>query len=155
MVKYGSTVRIAVLPRDSNEPLYELPITLADTFAAHDTMKKSADKVRDWLYREATFVKKYSDITDDQILELARSRGIAIVPKTNFAELFYFVSRSGLTKGHYIEWYPLEIVCTCPGFKNRGYCWATNKVKSGTAIDHKWVASRETFYANRKLAYGE
>lgn len=157
MVKFGSTVRIAVLPRDNNEPLYAIPVTLADTYIAHDAMKKGTEKVRDWLYTQATFLKKYQDITDQQLVELAKARGLVFDKSlTTFPELFFFESLSGNTFGHYIESYsPSDTVCTCPGFKHRGYCWASAKVKSGNAMLYKWADSKESFYERRLNAYGE
>jgi len=66
----------------------------------------------------------------------------------------YFVaSRSGLTKGHYIRLYADGSVdCTCPGFINRGYCWATNKVKASAYALPAWNRSNSIFESNRSVA---
>jgi len=66
----------------------------------------------------------------------------------------YFVaSRSGLTKGHYIRlFYDGSLDCTCPGFVNRGYCWATNKVKANASALPMWTRSHTMFDSNRNTA---
>lgn len=155
MVNYGSTVRLAILPRDSNEPLYDIPVILADTNAAHNTIRQSVDKLKDWLYVKATTLKKFQDVTDEQIIELAKARGLSLeIPRIVFPDLYYVPSRSGNTSGHYIERNGNIVSCTCPGFTNRGYCWASNQILSSLLQDSKWVDNRENFYAYRKHDYG-
>lgn len=67
----------------------------------------------------------------------------------------YFIpSKSGLTLGHYIRKNKSLVDCTCPGFVNRGYCWASSKIKSNDLDTYKyyWNKSARDFDSNRDKA---
>ena len=75
------------------------------------------------------------------------------VPKPFIRKLYYVPSKSGRRYGHYIEVLENSIRCTCPGFKNRYYCWATREIQKGVGIyKYIWLSSHKEFDRQRDLA---
>lgn len=76
---------------------------------------------------------------------------------TKTARTRYFVaSKSGTTKGHYITLFSDATVdCSCPGFVNRGYCWASNKVKTSRYSFPQWNLSKSLFETNRFATFNQ
>jgi hypothetical protein len=128
-----------------------------------ETLITSAQK--DYANKVNAYNAAYSSMNEaKRVLEWAKSLTIGnglILPTESNVKLsespiqarYYVASKSGLTRGHYIYRYSDGSVdCTCPGFVNRGYCWASTKIKSNGLAFPKWYTSSSVFDANRKIA---
>lgn len=73
---------------------------------------------------------------------------------SNILARYFMPSTSGKTKGHYIvRFYNGNVECSCPGFVNRGVCWASRKVSNYPSSTPTWTGSKSLFDNNRQLAY--
>lgn len=158
-MKYGSTLVITVRSLwNQEEILLEERVTFADTEPARRSLSNALDSIRSWIISNSAQAKRYQNLSDSDLLQLARIRGLVKDETQISLPVLYFIpSQSGKTPGHYIEAFGTSIECTCPGFVNHGSCWATDKIvadpKSHTSYE-AWGKTREQFYNSRKIAYG-
>ena len=155
-MKYGSTVRIEVRGLWDNEILFSEPLTISRGVPS-DTLDEIHRKMKTWFNSAVKASELSKDLTDEQVLAIARTRGL--IPHEGaglYANLYFVRSRSGKTEGHYIELFiDGKVTCSCPGWQNNGKCWASTTIKdypSGSLHD-KWAASRDVFYIYRNQEY--
>ena len=75
---------------------------------------------------------------------------------SNARDLFYLKSKSGQTRGHYIERFKdrdgYYLDCNCPGFVNRGKCWASEEVAK-SPLGLNWRQTRQDFDREKREAF--
>lgn len=135
-----------------------LSITAQDDLNKAIAAVDAAKKVYDEAYATRNWVDSLTVGSDLQSPVVNNNAVVFKAPVfTKTARTRYFVaSKSGLTKGHYITRFSDNTVdCNCPGFVNRGYCWASNKVKASQYAFSQWNLSKSLFESNRIATFNQ
>lgn len=132
---------------------YELRNTLLAAAKKDRDVARAALAVAEKTFNDADHTVAWAEhLVVGQELSMLQSSPSLAVPKY-YPALYFFYSKSGLTKGHYIELYENgNIHCSCPGFINRATCWATKEVLNGKGASRVWTGSRAVFKNNREVA---
>jgi hypothetical protein len=156
-MKYGSSVKIEVRELWGNTPLFSAQLTISNNPASRAALEEIKRELSKWFNTTVKAVNLGKDLSDADVLLLAKSRGLITDEKDEVASDLYFIpSRSNKTNGHYIERFRSgTVTCSCPGFFNNGKCWASTSVKTSPDqnLGNKWVATREVFKIYRKNDY--
>jgi hypothetical protein len=127
-----------------------------DLQKAEDELKHKRD-VLDWaqyLVLGADLVMNPPTNTNKPVERTLAATPVKTVKRllTLGSTLYFIASRSG-GQGHYIEKHGNNIWCSCLGFINRGYCWASNKIKNDqNTLVHLWILTRTEFDNRRSRA---
>lgn len=155
-MKYGSTLRVSISSIWDDVVLKESFITLSEKPNAKAVLKKSFQEIEDWVDNTARALIKAQYLTDDDLLNIIRVRGLdksSPVTIKEVPELYFIESKSGSSNGHYIELYSNRINCTCPGFKNYYKCWATTEVLKRISSESFYVRNQDKFSGQRQAFY--
>lgn len=157
-MKYGSTLRIEVRGLWDENPLFSETVVLSKNINSERTLNTVLSNLTKWYNKALKISQVGQNISDEDLLELAISRGLIPTDAAlyQYPEIYYVESESGRSKGHYMELFPSgTIVCSCPGFTNHNKCWASRGLRNSPTqyLAYKWGATREEFYKYKAQDY--
>lgn len=136
---------------------YELKRTLVSTAKTDvDTAQKKLDAANAELVQAEKTLWWAEGLVTGQELSMTQPAVVAQSKSSAPQRVMYFFPSKSGGKGHYIEKDVNTINCSCPGFINRGSCWATREILSGkNSVSRIWLWYRSDFERKRDAAIAE